>query len=118
MKTFREFLMESYSIKELNKKYKDKVQRLNVYELPDKISIDLIIVKDKNKGVGTDIMNDIIEYANKVKKIIILTPSDEFGGDKDKLINFYKRFGFVENKDNNRIPGIFEQMYKLVDNIK
>ena len=41
-------------------------------------------------------MKDICEYADKSKKIIILSPSDEFSGNKKRLIEFYKRFGFVD----------------------
>lgn len=40
-------------------------------------------------------MEDICDYADRDKKIIILSPSDEFGGNKKRLIEFYKRFGFV-----------------------
>ena len=58
-------------------------------------------------------MQDICDYADKEKKTIILSPSDEFGGNKKRLIDFYKRFGFVENKGKNKEFLIFESMYRL-----
>ena len=58
-------------------------------------------------------MKDICEYADKSKKIIILSPSDDFGGNKKRLIEFYKRFEFVENKGKDKDFEIFESMYRL-----
>lgn len=104
---------ESNSISSLKDKYEGDIDKLNVYEFTDKISIDLIVVKDKSSGVGTKIMNDICDIADKENKICILTPSDEFGGSKSRLIKFYKRFGFVENKGKNKDFTIFETMYRL-----
>ncbi|MDD2505591.1 MAG: hypothetical protein PHF21_04935 [Bacilli bacterium] len=50
-----------------------------------------------------------------MNKPIILTPSDEFGGDKKRLIQFYKRFGFVENKE--EIKGHFKDYYNRIQHI-
>ena len=66
-------------------------------------------------------MNDLCKYADKNNKTIILTPSNEFGAtSKKRLVDFYKRFGFVENKGKNKIFGIFESMYRLpkINNLK
>lgn len=112
--TFKEFLSENTNfIKTIKEKYKEYFSKINVYEFTDKISIDLIITKEKNSGYGTNLMKDICDYADKNNKTVILTPSDEFGGNKKRLIEFYKRFGFVENKGKNKIFEIFEQMYRL-----
>ena len=112
--SFRNWLQENTSfIKELKEKYKNSFKTINIYEYNNKISIDLIIVKEKNSGEGTKLMKDICEYADKTKKIIILSPSDEFGGNKKRLIEFYKRFGFVENKGKDKDFEIFESMYRL-----
>ena len=114
---FRNWLQENTSfIKEIKEKYKNSFKTINIYEYNNKISIDLIIVKEKNSGEGTKLMKDICEYADKSKKIIILSPSDEFGGNKKRLIQFYKRFGFVENKGKNKEFSIFESMYRLPEN--
>ena len=111
---FRNWLQENTSfIKEIKEKYKNSFKTINIYEYNNKISIDLIIVKEKNSGEGTKLMKDICEYADKSKKIIILSPSDDFGGNKKRLIEFYKRFEFVENKGKNKDFEIFESMYRL-----
>lgn len=112
---FKEFYFNE-SKKDLDKiknKYISNIEIYNVYEFNDKISVDLIKVKDKNKGTGTSIMKDLCSYADKNNKVIILTPSDEFGSTKIELINFYKKFGFIENENENKIFGIFEEMYRL-----
>lgn len=111
--SFREFLKESKE--ELNKikeKYKDTMSKINVYEFGDKLSIDLIVVKEKNSGVGSKFMQELCDYADKKKLTMILTPSNEFGGNVKRLIEFYKRFGFVENKGKNKVFEIFERMYR------
>ena len=116
-KTLREYLRENTNfISSIKKKYKEEFSKINVYEFEDKISIDLIIATEKNTGVGTKLMQDICDYADKQKKTIILSPSDEFGGNKKRLIEFYKRFDFVENKGKNKEFSIFESMYRLPEN--
>ena len=112
--SFRNWLQENTSfIKEIKEKYKNSFKTINIYEYNNKISIDLIIAKEQNSGEGTKLMKDICEYADKSKKIIILSPSDDFGGNKKRLIEFYKRFEFVENKGKNKDFEIFESMYRL-----
>ena len=111
---FREYLRENTNfITAIKKKYSEEFSKINIYEFEDKISIDLIIAKEKNTGSGTRLMQDICAYADKEKKTIILSPSSEFGGNKKRLIEFYKRFGFVENKGKNKEFLIFESMYRL-----
>jgi len=45
-------------------------------------------------------MNKIINYADVKNKPIYLTPSTSYGATSiNRLINFYKRFGFIKNKD-------------------
>ena len=91
-KTLREYLRENTNfISSIKKKYKEEFSKINVYEFEDKISIDLIIATEKNTGAGTKLMKDICDYADKQKKTIILSPSDEFGGNKKRLIEFYKK---------------------------
>ena len=112
--SYREYLRENTNlIASIIKNYKEYFSKLNIYEFEDKISIDLIVAKEKNSGYGSKLMKDICDYADKQKKTIILSPSDEFGGNKKRLIEFYKRFGFVENKGKNKEFLIFESMYRL-----
>jgi hypothetical protein len=77
--SFREYLRENTNfISSIKKKYKEDFSKINIYEFEDKISIDLIITKEKNTGAGTKIMQDICDYADKEKKTIILSPSAAF----------------------------------------
>jgi predicted GNAT family N-acyltransferase len=84
----------------LNDTYSDYLSALDVYEDSKSLKLARIIIKDefKDQGIGSKIMNDLINYADNNKKIITLTPSSDFGGNKNRLIQFYKRFGFKPNK--------------------
>ena len=66
----------------------------------------------REQGLGTEFMERLIEEADKIQYQIALTPSNDFGGDKDRLIEFYKRFGFVENKGENKDFGHRESMHR------
>lgn len=54
--------------------------------------------KNRSKGIGTNVMNEICDFADKHKLRIALTPSSDFGGSKSRLIQFYKSFGFKNYK--------------------
>lgn len=75
---------------------------LEVWEDNDKLELSTIVIPKslRGQGKGTEIMNMVIKYANKVNKPLYLTPDTSFGGTSiNRLKNFYKRFGFVKNKD-------------------
>ena len=57
---------------------------------------------ERNAGQGTNAMQDIVDRMDAEGAIIALTPDDAFGGNKNRLIDFYKRFGFVPNKGRNK----------------
>lgn len=78
------------------------------------ISLHKIIVPEttRSKGVGSKAMEEIIDYADAANKTLILTPSSDFGGNKARLVDFYKRHGFVENKGRNKDYEISETMYR------
>ena len=57
---------------------------------------------ERNAGQGTKAMQDIIDRMDREGAVIALTPDDAFGGNKNRLIKFYKRFGFVPNKGRNK----------------
>ncbi|WP_151817260.1 GNAT family N-acetyltransferase [Acinetobacter oleivorans] len=77
-------------------------------------SLHKIVVPEsvRNQGTGTKAMQDILEYADSQNKTIALTPSSDFGGNKNRLTNFYKKLGFVENKGRNKDYEISESMYR------
>lgn len=58
--------------------------------------------KDRNSGVGTKAMQQLLDYADSTGQRITLTPSSDFGGIKGRLIDFYKGMGFKENKGRRR----------------
>ena len=58
----------------------------------------IIDKKDRNKGIGTSVMNEVCGFADKHKLRIALTPTSDFGGSKPRLIQFYKEFGFKNYK--------------------
>lgn len=84
----------------LQEKYGEYLKGLNIYENRSSLILSKIVIKDeyKNQGIGSKIMQDLVNYADKTKKIIALTPASDFGGNKNRLIQFYKRFGFKHNK--------------------
>jgi GNAT superfamily N-acetyltransferase len=57
----------------------------------------------KNKGYGSLVLSEVIELANKHNLRIKLWATDVFGADLKRLIEFYKRFGFVLLKDNKMV---------------
>ncbi len=87
---------------------------ISVYEKDGEINLSKIIVpkSDRNLGVGTKAMNDLIKYADDTNQKITLTPTADYGGNKNKLIDFYKRFDFVENKGKNKDFSTRELMYR------
>lgn len=81
----------------------------------DKLHLSKVVVpKDaRNAGAGTDFMRDLVSAADKQGKTVTLTPSSDFGGNKARLEQFYKRFGFVPNKGRTKDYEISEAMYRL-----
>lgn len=66
----------------------------------------------RKKGLGTAFMNDLINLADQDGWTITLSPSNSYGGTVSRLKEFYKRFGFVENKGQNRDFSHKEDMYR------
>jgi GNAT superfamily N-acetyltransferase len=63
----------------------------------------IVVPKElRGTGVGSKVMKDLIDKADNEHAIIALTPDTAFGGAKGRLIQFYKRFGFVPNKGRNK----------------
>lgn len=64
-----------------------------------RISTILVEKSQRNKGIGTAVMNEIIAFADQNKLSISLTPSSILGGNLRRLKSFYRKFGFRKNKD-------------------
>jgi GNAT superfamily N-acetyltransferase len=78
---------------------------------PSEIEVDKA---NRNKGLGTAFMEDLVAFADLTGKQIRINPSDELGAtSKGRLEKFYKRFGFVENKPGkNKDYAISERFYR------
>jgi 2'-5' RNA ligase/GNAT superfamily N-acetyltransferase len=100
----------------------DKYDKLGVdsfvSERDGSINLSKVVVGDKSQGTGTAFMQDLTDYADSVGKRIDLTPSSDFGGSKPRLIEFYKRHGFVENKGRNKDYEVSETMYRLPETLE
>ena len=77
--------------------------KLYVYEYPNKIELNSIVVPEESrrKGIGSSIIEMIKDYAYEVEKPIVIEPSAERGY-KQKLDKFYKNLGFVHNTGRNK----------------
>lgn len=71
------------------------------------------VPKGKRKGgIGTAVMNDLVNLADQQGAVLKLSPSSDFGGSVPRLKDFYARFGFVQNKGKNADYEISESMYR------
>ncbi|MCK4871066.1 MAG: hypothetical protein KAS93_08155, partial [Gammaproteobacteria bacterium] len=99
---------EPEGIKSIKKDAKKQGVNLGIYEQPNEIHIQTIIVPKeiRRQGIGSEVMSQVVEYADSVGKLLTVTPAekDDFHGttSKARLKRFYKRFGFVENKGRNK----------------
>jgi len=59
--------------------------------------------KFRKKGIGSKVLTDVINFGDKLKLPIVLIPDSD---DIPRLINFYKRFGFVVNSGINKALNI------------
>lgn len=80
------------------------------------LHLNLLIVGQKKNGSGTTAMEELISYADEKGMRITLSPGlkdDNFGTtSRTRLVSFYKRFGFVENKGKNKDFSISGGMYR------
>lgn len=85
-----------------------------VSEKGDTITVSKIVVPEDGRGAGkgTAAMQALVQYADATGKHIVLSPAADFGGSVPRLVKFYKRFGFVENKGRNRAFSTMESMYR------
>jgi|TARA_R110000824_G_scaffold113227_1_gene262876 GNAT superfamily N-acetyltransferase len=66
---------------------------------PHIVPIDSIVVpkEKRGQGIGSQIMERLIDWADENNYILGLDPSSDFGSSVTKLRKFYGRFGFVRN---------------------
>lgn len=105
---FTNSLKEKYDLKSLSMFLNNKGD----------LYLNLIAVKKENlgKGIGTKVLQEIAKFADENSLKITLTTGtkDPYFGttSQSRLIKFYKRFGFVENKGRNKDFSISGNMYR------
>jgi len=106
--------IEQPKIKQLSDNWENQGVRNSVSENGNRVMLSQVVVPKelRNQGIGSKYMQDLIDYADSVGKRVELSPSADFGGNKNKLKEFYSRFGFVENKGRNKDFEISESMYR------
>jgi len=77
---------------------------LDIAESPKAIDLSRIVVPQelRNQGLGSSVMQDLIDYADSTGKQVRLSPSSDFGGSPTRLNKFYKQFGFIDNRGRNK----------------
>jgi GNAT superfamily N-acetyltransferase len=92
---------------------------LDIYEYPTHLELRRIVVPQdqRGKGIGSKVIQDLIKYAKSNNKDLFTTPSSDFGGSKSRLVQFYKSFGFKDNKGSNRDFRSKESMVRLSEDM-
>ena len=122
---FKQYLLEFVSSEDLET-FEERVKSelglskfsLNLFPKANAISLQLIVVskEGQGKGAGTKAMKMLCDYADKNKLKIILSPSEKDSRlgttSKSRLIEFYKRFGFVMNKGKSKDFTFQDSMYR------
>lgn len=79
------------------------------------VSLSRIVVPKESRktGIGSSVMQRLLQWADANGKTITLSPSDSFGATSTgRLKDFYRRFGFVENKGKNKDFTTSDSMYR------
>jgi GNAT superfamily N-acetyltransferase len=89
--------------------------KLDIYGSPERgFTIGRIEVPEgqRNSGIGSNVMREVLDRADQVGAQVNLTPSDAFGGSVNRLRDFYRNLGFVENRGRNKDFSTRETMYR------
>lgn len=92
-------LFEEFVLQDLESEFKIE---LEIWDNGEYLELSKIIIpRDKRgTGVGSKVMQKIVDYADSVRKDIRLTPTDDFGATSiNRLKRFYSKFGFEKNRD-------------------
>jgi GNAT superfamily N-acetyltransferase len=102
-------ILKEYSSHLKNIKYKGIVQDVklehctdidddNLIEGDQYVILRLIRIRKpmRNKGFGSIVLKDIINFADRYNIKIILYASEKYGSDIKGLYRFYEKFGFVK----------------------
>jgi len=102
------------TLADLKRQWADAGIKSDVIEKGGVITLSRIVVPEGERGAGkgTAAMQALVDYADRTGQHVALSPSSDFGSSKKRLVQFYKRFGFVENKGKNRAFTTSESMYR------
>ena len=103
------------SLDQVMQNAKNSNVNLDIAEKNGVINLSRIVVpkEQRGTGIGSGIMKQLVDYADATGSKITLTPSTDFGGTSvSRLKDFYKQFGFIENKGRNKDFSTRETMYR------
>lgn len=88
--------------------YKYSNEKIKIQFTPvdsNTVELQWIEVYDNGKGLGSDLMNDILDVSDKTQIKVKVLPVDfkfkEYGGYLNRLRDWYKSFGFTSKIYNN-----------------
>lgn len=105
IKDLQELVAERYPNVELFLSGKDDVGPLIV----NKIAVPK---ESRGQGLGSRVMQDIIEFADNNERRLALTPDASFGTPKSRLNHWYREMDFVPNKGRTKDFSISEAMVR------
>jgi len=113
-------LARSESLQSLIDKWSAAIPGLHlyIYEQDNRIILSNVIIPKeyRKQGLGSQIVQDLTDYADQIGKRIELSPGtkDPHHGttSRSRLVRFYKRFGFLENKGRNKDYKTRETMFR------
>lgn len=104
------------SVADLEKKLRKKYGvQLWLSDRGESFSLEKIVVEKRGEGVGSKVMQALVDYADKHGKIITASPSSDFGGTKSRVVKFNKKFGFTDNKGRKKDYRFKDTMIRLPD---
>jgi len=109
MKTFEQFLNESITLNpklnELINNWEQDGIKIDAYISANDIILSKLIIPSKyrNQGIGTKIIQKLLQFAGTNNMRVLVTPSTDFGASsKARLESFYKKLGFKKNHGKTR----------------
>lgn len=94
-------LAEKYG--EFLEKHPSGTPMIDIFDYPERDAVELKLIQvskeNRGSGIGSQIMEEITDWADANNKIVVLSPSEV---KRNKLIKWYKTFDFVENKGRNK----------------
>jgi GNAT superfamily N-acetyltransferase len=104
----------SDGLKALREAWRSKGVSLDAYQSGNSVNLGKIEVPKnaRGKGIGTQAMKELNDYADQNGLRVTLSPTNEFGASKERLRAWYKSMGFVDNKGRTKDFTISETMYR------